>query len=75
MVPASPSDTWMIGYTPQLAMAVWIGGRATRADNLAARVYQEFMHSAPPTMGLPAAEPFPPRADVGNTFPDGAVAG
>jgi hypothetical protein len=33
------------------------------------------MHSAPLTMGLPAAAPFPPRADIGNAFPGGAVAG
>jgi len=33
------------------------------------------MHSAPLTMGLAAAAPFPPRADIGNAFPDGAVAG
>jgi len=26
-------------------------------------------------MGLPAAAPFRPGADIGNAFPDGAVAG
>ena len=58
-------------------MAVWIGGQPVpnRAVNPAAQIYQEFMHAAPQTLGLPAAEPFPPRADVGDAFPDGAVAG
>jgi membrane peptidoglycan carboxypeptidase len=74
---ANPTDGWMIGYTPQLGMAVWLGGGSSldRSNNLAAQIYLEFMHSAPVNMGLPAAEPFPPRADVGNAFPDGAVAG
>ena len=74
---ANPTDGWMIGYTPQLGMAVWLGGRSTldRSNNLAAQIYQAFMHSAPSTMGLPAAEPFPPKANIGNAFPDGAVAG
>jgi membrane peptidoglycan carboxypeptidase len=72
-----PTDGWMIGYTPQFGMAVWIGGQPVlnRTDNPAAKIYQEFMNAAPSAMGLPAAAPFPPRADIGSAFPDGAVAG
>src|SRR5262245_21182296 len=74
---AAPSDAWMIGFTPQFGMAVWIRGRPVldRSSNLAAPIYQEFMHSAPLALGLAAAPTFPPRADVGDAFPDGAVAG
>src|SRR6185369_15530638 len=45
------------------------------SEGRAAQIHQQFMHSAPLTMGLPAAAPFPPRADIGNAFTDGAVAG
>ncbi len=57
-------DLWFVGYTPQLATAVWIGDGGTRESNMfntgatggtyAARVWQAFMNSA--MQNLPLAD-------------------
>jgi membrane peptidoglycan carboxypeptidase len=84
--PDAPTDSWMIGYTSHLGMAVWIGdstGRPIRAKDgtaifgsgLPASIYRAVMNGAPAGLNLPAAPAFPPRADIGNEMPDGAVPG
>ncbi len=64
--PVETSHAWMVGYTGNLAMAVWIGNRETELplkDSNAARVtgaglpaqiYRTFMQEASQRMGLPA---------------------
>jgi membrane peptidoglycan carboxypeptidase len=84
--PDAPTDSWMIGYTTQLAMAVWIGdsvgwpirakdGAAIFGTGLPASLYRAVMNAAPAGLNLPTAPAFPPRADIGNELPDGAVPG
>jgi membrane peptidoglycan carboxypeptidase len=70
------SDAWAVGYTPQLAVAVWVGnkgrpaplrltgGRATTGPTgLPALIYRTFIGEA--LRGAPV-EPFPPPAFTGD---------
>jgi membrane peptidoglycan carboxypeptidase len=76
-------DAWMIGATPQIASAVWVGTRGTRgairepsgkpmggADTPAA-VWEKFMEDASAAMKL-KMEQFPDRKETGD--PDNPVA-
>ena len=67
-------------------MAVWIGdsvgwpirdknGAAIFGAGLPATIYRAVMNGASSALTLPKAPAFPPRADVGNELPDGAVPG
>ncbi|OMQ14933.1 peptidoglycan glycosyltransferase, partial [Modestobacter sp. VKM Ac-2676] len=75
------SDAWMVGYTPSLATAVWIGtgsaqpienasGRIVYGSGLPGEIWQEFMNAA--LAGTPV-EPLPSRAlikgDTGESVP------
>ena len=78
------SQAWIVGYTGNLAMAVWIGGRAVEhplvdskgatiwGSGLPATIYRNVMTSAHGSMALrPVA--FPPPALAGNANPPGSV--
>ncbi|EEP72522.1 glycosyl transferase family 51 [Micromonospora sp. ATCC 39149] len=68
-------DAWMIGYTPQLATAVWVGnvqkrlplklsdGRKVSGANLPGGIWERFMNDA--LKGEPKKS-FPPAANVGD---------
>jgi membrane peptidoglycan carboxypeptidase len=73
------AHAWMVGYTPNLAMAVWIGnqetefplrdsagGRVTGAG-LPAEIYRAFMPAAHATLGL-AKTPFADPSFGGNAI-------
>ncbi len=62
-------DAWFVGYTPQLAVAVWVGyptklvpmrtdfhGEPVTGGTYPARIWKSFVESALPTMG-PEGEP------------------
>ena len=70
-------DAWFVGYTPQLATAVWmgdvegekpmlnIGGINVTGGSYPARIWQRFMataHEGLPVAGFPAPAPEPPPA-------------
>ncbi|MEV4540108.1 transglycosylase domain-containing protein [Micromonospora echinaurantiaca] len=79
--PDSPEngDAWMIGYTPQIASAVWVGnvkerkplkmknGTRISGGNLPGTIWERFMDEAHKT-GKPYQEKldFPPAANVGD---------
>ncbi len=71
------NDAWMVGFTPQLSTAVWIGRGNNRpivgelgssggltGGSAPARVWKAFMDAA--LAGQPAEE-FPPRARIGRS--------
>ncbi len=71
------NDAWMVGFTPQLSTAVWIGRgnnepivgelgspRGLTGGSAPARIWKAFMDGA--LAGTPQEE-FPPRADVGRS--------
>ncbi len=79
--PVETAHAWMIGYTSDLALAVWVGnveselplrdsfgGRVT-GSGLPAQIYQTFMTAAGRTLGLT------PAAFAGPTFGGDAKAG
>ncbi|MCU1692588.1 MAG: penicillin-binding protein [Frankiales bacterium] len=79
------NDAWMVGFTPQLSTAVWIGRgnnkpivgelgspRGLTGGSAPARIWKAFMDAA--LAGLPEEE-FPPRADVGRTSSSDAGSG
>ena len=68
-------DAWFVGYTPQLATAVWmgdvrgerpmlgVGGINVTGGSYPARIWRQFMaaaHDALPVVGFPAPAPEPP---------------
>lgn len=68
-------DAWFVGYTPQLATAVWmgdingerpmvnVGGINVTGGSYPARIWQRFMvaaHAGLPVVGFPAPDPEPP---------------
>ncbi|PZG02241.1 transglycosylase domain-containing protein [Micromonospora deserti] len=75
--PDSPEngDAWMIGYTPQLATAVWVGnlkdrkplklkdGRRVSGGNLPGDIWERFMEQA--LKGKEKLD-FPPAANIGD---------
>jgi membrane peptidoglycan carboxypeptidase len=75
------AHAWFIGYTGNLAMAVWIGNEETEfplrdklgarvtATSLPASIYQAFMGTASERLGLPRVEFATP------TFTGNAAAG
>ncbi|WUP48789.1 penicillin-binding protein [Micromonospora globbae] len=68
-------DAWMIGYTPQLATAVWVGnvkerkplkmkdGTRISGSNLPGEIWERFMDEA---LKGEEKEPFPPAANIGD---------
>jgi len=68
---------WEIGYTPNLAMAVWVGNRETEfplydrvgrritGDGLPADIYRAVVTAATKQLGLSAGV-FPPPGNVGS---------
>ncbi|WP_167492905.1 transglycosylase domain-containing protein, partial [Micromonospora ureilytica] len=68
-------DAWMIGYTPQLATAVWVGNvrdrkplilkdkRKVSGGNLPGDIWERFMDEA--LKGKPKVD-FPPAANIGD---------
>jgi membrane peptidoglycan carboxypeptidase len=70
------ADAWMVGATPQIAAAVWVGGKngnvALRANgesiagaNVPAAIWEEFMENAHKAMKLPE-KGFPERKQTGD---------
>jgi membrane peptidoglycan carboxypeptidase len=68
-------NAWMVGYTPQLSAAVWIGrsvpgpirtatGTPIRGETLPAQMWRTFLTTA---LAGQAAVPFPAAAHVGRT--------
>jgi membrane peptidoglycan carboxypeptidase len=68
-------DAWMAGYTPQLAVVVWLGrpkpapirdvaGRPIEGDGLPLALWREFMSGA---LAGVASVPLPPPANLGRT--------
>ncbi|MGC5331618.1 transglycosylase domain-containing protein [Micromonospora sp. DT62] len=79
--PDSPEngDAWMIGYTPQIATAVWVGnlqnrlplklkdGRRVSGANLPGDIWERFMEEAHKTGDTyREKKDFPPAANVGD---------
>ncbi|MGH3682419.1 MAG: transglycosylase domain-containing protein, partial [Natronosporangium sp.] len=69
-------DAWVVGYTPQIAAAVWVGDRKNGAikdgagqdigsGGLPARIWQQFMNDAHAVKGFEHQQ-FPPALPVGN---------
>lgn len=69
-------DAWMVGYTPQLAAAVWVGddkgeqikdqwGNPIRSDQLPSWIWKKFMDDAHAVKGYEIQQ-FPPAPDIGN---------
>ena len=76
------AHAWMVGYTRQLAMAVWVGdpeggpihdadGRVIYGADLPAAIYRETMTTTHTALGLPSL-PFPPPVFAGDTNPPGS---
>ena len=71
------AHAWFVGYTPALAVAVWVGnaqdelplfdvtGERIRGETLPADVYRAVVAGATEALDLPAA-PFPAPADLGD---------
>ncbi|MET7468976.1 transglycosylase domain-containing protein [Micromonospora sp. NPDC005222] len=71
---ADNGDAWMIGYTPQLATAVWIGNKGARkaikddqgksitGSRMPGAIFQRFMNDA---LKGQDKEDFPPPANIG----------
>ncbi|MFG3422209.1 transglycosylase domain-containing protein [Micromonospora sp. NPDC048063] len=79
--PDSPEngDAWMIGYTPQIATAVWVGnlqnrlplklkdGRRVSGSNLPGDIWERFMEEAHKTSDdYREKKDFPPAANIGD---------
>jgi membrane peptidoglycan carboxypeptidase len=72
------ADAWVIGYTPQLATAVWVGdpesnkaiknqfGQDLGSSDLPAFIFQQFMSEAHAAAEFPPQE-FPQAPDIGNS--------
>jgi membrane peptidoglycan carboxypeptidase len=64
--PVETAHAWIVGFTPNLAMAVWVGnveielplhdsnGSIVTGSGLPAQIYRTFMDVAPAQLGLPA---------------------
>lgn len=73
------ADAWVVGYTPQIATAVWVGdpsddpqpvrytdGGDIGSSGLPAHIWKQFMDGAHAAKELPH-EPFPPEPQIGDT--------
>jgi membrane peptidoglycan carboxypeptidase len=76
-------DAWMVGATPSLSLAVWVGsakghpvrhadGRNVFGSTLPAAIYRQAMAGALAALDRPA-ESFPPPAFVGDEHPPRSV--
>jgi membrane peptidoglycan carboxypeptidase len=79
--PAKPAHAWMVGYTPELAMAVWVGNQgaedplaATAADGekIPAAIYRAAMVETYRALGLTAGH-FGDPGHTGDLHPDGSI--
>ena len=69
-------DAWVVGYTPQIATAVWVGdpdagkikytwGEDIGSGNLPSYIWKDFMDKAHDVKEWPH-QPFPPAPQIGN---------
>jgi membrane peptidoglycan carboxypeptidase len=75
----------MVGYTPGIAMAVWIGDQNAQhpiqdatgvtiwGSGLPATIYRDVMNAAHQSMPVPPPATFPAASDIGNVNPPGSV--
>jgi membrane peptidoglycan carboxypeptidase len=80
------AHAWMVGYTPSLAMAVWIGnvetefplkdreGARVTGEGLPAQIYRVVLSAASDSLGLPRTT-FPPAVHGGDGAAGDATAG
>jgi membrane peptidoglycan carboxypeptidase len=81
------AHAWMVGFTKKIAAAVWVGNKKDEkpikdknnatiwGSGIPSTIWRNFMQSATKDMALKAdkSTKFPPKADIGNDMPDGAV--
>jgi membrane peptidoglycan carboxypeptidase len=79
-----PSDAWMLGYTSDLAMAVWVGnrkevqplkdksGKLIYGGGLPNQIFTRVMQSAYNELGRAHPGGFPPPVFAGDEHPPGA---
>jgi membrane peptidoglycan carboxypeptidase len=81
------AHAWMVGFTKKIAAAVWVGNKKDEkpikdknnatiwGSGIPSTIWRNFMQNATKDMALKAdkSTKFPPKADIGNEMPDGAV--
>jgi membrane peptidoglycan carboxypeptidase len=72
------AHAWLVGYTPDLAVAVWVGNRETEfplhdatgnrisGETLPAEIYRAVVSGATDALGLSTTATFPPAAGLGD---------
>ena len=81
------AHAWMVGFDKKIAAAVWVGNKKDEkpikdksggtiwGSGIPSTIWRNFMTAATKDMGIKAdkSTKFPPKADIGNEMPDGAV--